>query len=177
MEWLNEPPSWKTTGDVLTVVSGAKTDFWRKTHDGGVRDNGHFYHRPVSGDFQAEVHLEGEYRDLYDQAGLMVRLDEATWLKCGVEFVGGVPQASVVVTREYSDWSVIPLPASPPALRMRVTRHGGTFEVHYSVGADPEALLRQAFLTDSATVAVGVMAASPIGDGFKARLAGLRIHT
>jgi regulation of enolase protein 1 (concanavalin A-like superfamily) len=177
MEWLNEPPSWKTTGDVLTVVSGAKTDFWRKTHDGGVRDTGHFYHRPVRGDFRAEVQVTGEYADLYDQAGLMVRLDAATWLKCGVEFVNGVQQASVVVTREYSDWSVVPLPESPPSVQVRVARHGGTIEVHYSVEGDPETLLRQAFLTDSATVSVGVMTASPTGGGFKARLGGWRIHT
>jgi regulation of enolase protein 1 (concanavalin A-like superfamily) len=177
MEWLNEPPSWEATADAITVVSGAKTDFWRRTHDGGLRDNGHFYHRPVTGDFRAEVQIAGEYQDLYDQAGLMVRLDETTWLKCGVELVGGVPQASVVVTREYSDWSVVPLPAKSPAVRVRLTRHEGTFEVHYSAGARPETLLRQAFLTEGATLSVGVMCASPTGDGFLTRLRALRIHT
>ena len=176
MEWLNEPPSWETAGDVITVVSGAKTDFWRRTHDGGVRDTGHFYHRPVTGDFRAEVQVAGEYRDLYDQAGLMVRLDETTWLKCGIELVNGVQQASVVLTREYSDWSVVPLPTNPPAVGVRVTRHGGTFEVHYSAGGEPQTLLRQAFLTDSPTVHVGVAAASPTGNGFSIRLRGLRIQ-
>ena len=177
MEWLNEPPSWETTGDAITVVSGAKTDFWRRTHDGGIRDTGHFYHRPVTGDFRAEVQVAGEYRDLYDQAGLMVRLDETTWLKCGVELVNGVQHASVVVTREYSDWSVVPLPANPPVFGVRVTRHEDTFEVHYSVGADPQVLLRQSFLTDSPVVNVGAMTASPIGEGFSTRLQGLHIHT
>ena len=33
----------------------------------------------------------------------MVRLDEANWLKCGIEFVEGVQQVSAVVTRDYSD--------------------------------------------------------------------------
>jgi regulation of enolase protein 1 (concanavalin A-like superfamily) len=177
MEWLNEPPSWETNGDVITIVSGAKTDFWRRTHDGGIRDNGHFYHRPVTGDFQAEVQIAGEYRDLYDQAGLMVRLDETIWLKCGVELLNGVPQASVVLTREYSDWSVVSLPRNPPTVGVRVTRRGGTFEVHYSAGGEPHALLRQAFLTDSPTVRVGVAAASPTGNGFSSRLRSLRIQT
>jgi hypothetical protein len=107
----------------------------------------------------------------------MVRLDETTWLKCGVELVNGVQQASVVVTREYSDWSVVPLPDNPPSMRVRVSRHEGTFEVHCSVAGGSETLLRQAFLTERATVDVGVMSASPTGDGFKTRLQGLRIHT
>jgi regulation of enolase protein 1 (concanavalin A-like superfamily) len=49
--------------------------------------------------------------------------------------------------------------------------------VHYSVDGEPETLLRQAFLTEAATLDVGVMAASPSGDGFKSRLRGLQIHT
>jgi len=48
MEWLNEPPAWQQNGDVLTVTAGPRTDFWRKTHDGGVRDSGHFYHRTIN---------------------------------------------------------------------------------------------------------------------------------
>ena len=51
MTWMNEPASWKRSGDVLTVRSRAKTDFWRKTFYGYVTDNGHFFHAPVSGDF------------------------------------------------------------------------------------------------------------------------------
>jgi regulation of enolase protein 1 (concanavalin A-like superfamily) len=176
MEWLNEPPTWEPTSDVITVVSGAKTDFWRRTHDGGVRDSGHFYHQPVSGDFDVEVLVAGEYRDLYDQAGLMVRLDETTWLKCGVELVNQVQQASAVVTREYSDWSVVPLPDNPPEVRVRVTRHEGTFEVHYSVGAGAQTLLRQAFLTEAPTVSVGLMCASPTGEGFSTRFRGFGLR-
>ena len=34
-------------------------------------------------------------------------------MKCGIELVDGVQHASVVVTREYSDWSVVPLPRRP----------------------------------------------------------------
>jgi len=176
MRWLNEPPSWKVTSDVIFVVSGARTDFWRRTHDGGLRDSGHFYHRAVEGDFEAEVSILGDYKDLYDQAGLMVRVDETTWLKCGVEYVDGVQQASVVVTREYSDWSVIPLTADPDAVGVRVRRHENTFEAHYSVDAGAWILQRQAYLTDRPSVEVGVMAASPTGPGFSARLRGLRIQ-
>ena len=55
----------------MTVSGG--TDFWRKTHYGFIRDNGHFGYVAVQGDFSAEVKVMGGYRDLYDQAGLMLR--------------------------------------------------------------------------------------------------------
>ena len=120
MQWYNEPPAWSAQGDAVTLSVAPKTDFWRKTHDGGVRDNGHFYYRSVSGDFSAQVKFSGKYTALYDQAGLMVRVDAETWLKCGVEYVGGVQYASAVVTRDYSDWSVLPLDGAPDAVRHQV---------------------------------------------------------
>ena len=64
MEWYNEPPVWEIQGETITVTSGAKTDFWRQTHYGFIRDNGHFFYQPVQGDFIVEVKVSGEYRDL-----------------------------------------------------------------------------------------------------------------
>jgi uncharacterized protein len=39
MHWLNEPPEWHEANDALTVTTGAKTDFWRETHYGFIRDD------------------------------------------------------------------------------------------------------------------------------------------
>ena len=44
MDWLNDPPEWSEDRGVLAVVTGAKTDFWRETHYGFIRDDGHFRH-------------------------------------------------------------------------------------------------------------------------------------
>jgi regulation of enolase protein 1 (concanavalin A-like superfamily) len=175
MEWYNEPQSWSIEGERIVVTSDPKTDFWRKTHYGFIRDSGHFYFEPVSGDFEAEVKVSGAYRAQYDQAGLMVRLDEQTWLKTGIEFVDGIQYVSAVVTRDYSDWSVTPLAENPPALWLRVGRHGSALEVNYSVDGTRYTLLRQAYLTAAATVSVGIMCASPDGEGFRATFEGLRI--
>ena len=46
-----------------------------------------------------------DYDTLYDQAGLLVRVDERTWVKAGVEISDGVPQLAAVVTDGVSDWS------------------------------------------------------------------------
>jgi regulation of enolase protein 1 (concanavalin A-like superfamily) len=174
VEWLNEPPVWTVDGDTLTMTSAPRTDFWRVTHYGFVRDSGHFFFRPITGDFVAEVKVSGAYADLYDQAGLMVRVDETVWLKCGVEFVDGVQQASAVVTREFSDWSVAPLPDNPPALWLRLTRRGPAIEVHASLDGTRYDLLRMAYLSPAETLLVGPMVASPEGDGFSVRFEGFR---
>ncbi len=176
MEWYNEPPRWNQTGDQLIVTTGPKTDFWRKTHYGFIRDSGHFCGERVSGDFVAEVEVRGQYKDLYDQAGLMVRLDETNWCKCGIEFVEGVQNASCVVTREFSDWSVVALPGRPASLWLRVTRHGDALEVHYSLDGEKYTMLRLAYLPPGATAQVGPMCASPDGNGFDVTFVGFRVR-
>src|SRR6266699_3032461 len=107
MSWLNEPASWSKSGDKLAVRSRPKTDFWRKTFYGYITDNGHFFHLPVSGDFVFQTRVNGQYAALYDQAGLMVRLDAENWMKCGTEFCDRQRHASVVFTRDFSDWSTM----------------------------------------------------------------------
>ncbi len=176
MQWYNEPPDWSERGNTITVTAAPKTDFWRKTHSGAITDNGHFYYQAVTGDFVAEVKVVGQCRALYDQAGLMARLDETTWLKCGIEYVEGVQYASAVVTRDQSDWSIVTLPQQPPALWLRVTRHGATFEVYYSFEGVQYTMLRQAYLTDTHPIRVGVMCAAPTGDGFTATFEGFTMR-
>lgn len=176
MKWYNEPPSWHEQPGVITVTSGAKTDFWRQTHYGFIRDNGNFYHQLVTGDFTAVVKITGQYQALYDQAGLMIRQDEMTWLKCGIEFVDGVQHVSAVVTRDYSDWSVIPLPNNPDSLWLWLTRKGGTVQVQYSLDDKQYTMLRMAYLTPHETVSVGVMCASPDGNGFSTTFEGFKYN-
>ena len=42
-KWLNEPLDWRIKNCELNVTTGDKTDFWRHTHYGFVRDSGHFW--------------------------------------------------------------------------------------------------------------------------------------
>jgi regulation of enolase protein 1 (concanavalin A-like superfamily) len=153
------------------------TDFWRKTHNGLIRDNGHFYFRQITGDFTARVKFSGRYTALYDQAGLMVRADEANWLKCGIEFVEDIQYVSAVVTRDYSDWSVGSLPQNLPALWIRVSRQGTTMEVHYALDGADYTMLRTTYLTSADSVGVGLMCASPEGDGFAVTFEDLTIDS
>jgi hypothetical protein len=80
MKWMNEPASWKRSGDRLLVRSRAKTDFWRKTFYGYITDNGHLFYLPVSGDFVLQARVNGEYAALY--VSWSYRESRRTWESC-----------------------------------------------------------------------------------------------
>src|SRR5260370_8903692 len=121
MQWLNDDEVGKADDGRMRVVSGGKTDFWRITHYDFVRDNGHFYYEQKAGDFTIQVKIEAKYEALYDQAGIMIRLDAANWIKAGIEYTDGLPHFSAVVTRDFSHWSVLPADSHGPA-RLRFPR-------------------------------------------------------
>lgn len=172
MNWYHEPPYWHVDGDRLTLTTAPQTDFWRSQDGATVRDDGHFQAQPIRGDFLAQVKVIGAYRDLYDQAGLMLRLDERTWLKCGIEFYEAAQHVSAVVTRDYSDWSLASLPPNSSALWLRLKRQGADIQIHFSLDGSTYHLLRHAYFPPTEQVLVGVMAASPQGSGFQVHFEG-----
>ncbi len=169
-QWLNPPPRWSGDARALEIETGAATDFWQDTFYGFRRDSGHAWLAPVSGDFSLSARFTGGYETLYDQAGLMLRLDETAWVKTGIEYTDGVMHFSVVVTGPRSDWSVIPLPEADPAtaIAARLTRHGDAVRVQYAVADGPWRLARLAPFPDGDARA-GIMACSPERGGFTAR--------
>lgn len=168
MQWLNEPKRWQVEAGAIHVHADPGTDFWRKTHYGFIRDNGHVYYERVQGDFTASVKVTGAYRDLYDQAGLMVRLDAEHWLKTGIEYVHDQQFVSAVVTDDFSDWSVAPLPQNPPSIWLRLIRKAEAVEIFYSLDGADYTFLRIAYLLPGDEAMVGVMCAAPDSGGFDA---------
>jgi regulation of enolase protein 1 (concanavalin A-like superfamily) len=105
-----------------------------------------------------------------------VRRDQQTWLKCGIERVDGKQYASAVVTRDYSDWSVVPLP-DRPAVWFECERRGTTMAIRYSLDDSEFTLMRQAFLTAATAQQVGMMLAAPRRSGFQVRFDDYRVTT
>lgn len=169
MQWYNEPPTWEGDSKNLTMTAAGDTDFWRVTRHDFIKDDGHFYYQEVTGDFTAMVKVTGEYQALYDQAGMMVRENERVWLKCGVEFLDGVQQASAVLTRDFSDWSIVPMPENPPTVWFKLERIGTAIEVSFSRDGDTYNLIRQGYLSAAETLQVGLMVAVPKGDSLRVR--------
>lgn len=176
MAWLNPPPRHVFGDGTLHVRTGKETDFWRETFYGFRRDNGHFLYRPVAGDFSAEVTVKGEYKALYDQAGLMLRLSETHWIKAGIEYTDGLAYFSVVVTNDTSDWSLVSIPTDPDGVRIRLTRHAEAIRVQYLEAADGRwKPVRLAHFPVSRSVNVGMMCCSPQREGFEVMFSGFSV--
>ena len=165
MAWAHPPAKVVADRDGLHVVTASKGDYWRQTFYGFTHDNGHFLHRSAGADFTAEARFDGQYQALYDQAGLMIRLDAQHWIKAGIEFVGGVVHVAVVVTNGMSDWSQMPLPAAEGDFRLRLTRAGDAVWVQYGL-ADAWKMVRLAWFPPGQPVTVGPMCCSPSRAGF-----------
>jgi regulation of enolase protein 1 (concanavalin A-like superfamily) len=166
LSWLNPPPFNERRGDALLVRTGEKTDFWRGTFYGFHPDSGHVLGRTVEGDFTATATFAGDYRHLYDQAGLMVRADADHWVKAGIEFSDGVKNLSAVVTNDNSDWSILPLPDHTGDVTVRITRHAEAIRVQYLDGGAWR-MVRLAWLKPSDALFVGMMCCSPLRGGFE----------
>ena len=175
MRWFNESASAKQSGDQLVVTTKPKTDYWRKTFYDYVTDDGHFFFLPVTGDFSLESRVVGKYAALYDQAGLMTRIDGRNWLKCGLELVDGSGHASVVVTRDYSDWSTVRGITAKEPPWWRIVRKRSSLEVLYSMDGKNFVSTRLGYLPLEASVDAGIMCCSPEGAGFDATFEVLRL--
>jgi regulation of enolase protein 1 (concanavalin A-like superfamily) len=177
MTWMNEPASAQIAGEQIVVRSRAKTDFWQKTFDGYVADNGHFYHLSVPGDFTFSACINGKYATLYDQAGLMVRLDSQNWMRCGTELVDGKRLASVVFTRTYSDGSTMPDLSETEPVWWQAIRKKDSIETLCSLNGVQFSSVRMGYFPPGRPVELGIMCAAPSGPGFEATFKNLKLQT
>jgi regulation of enolase protein 1 (concanavalin A-like superfamily) len=166
--WLNTPKQWKATGNNLTLTVEPNTDYWRITHYGFIRDSGPFYYQEVAGDFEATVKITGQYKELFHQAGLMIRTDNKNWIKTGIEYVDGVQNVSAVVTHNVSDWSVVPRHDSPKSMWLSLLRKGDYVQIKYSFDGVKYDMLRLAYFQPKVKVQIGVVAAAPGKQKFEA---------
>ena len=169
MQWFNEPLSWEIKNPKTFVMQvPAKTDYWRITHYGFTVDDAPFYYATYGGEFEVKVKITGVYKTTFDQMGLMLRTDHKNWIKTGVEFVDGKQNVSTVVTHNTSDWSVIELDKAPKSLWIKAVRRLDAVEVFFSYDDKEYKMIRTCYLEDNCPVQVGLMGASPDGDGFEA---------
>lgn len=168
MQWFNEPGQWEIKDKKLTLFATPQSDYWRIAHYGFTVDDAPFLYTTYGGEFEAKVKITGDYRERYDQAGMMIRIDHENYIKTGIEYVDGKYNLSAVVTHHTSDWSVITLDRAVPFIWIKAVRRLDAVEIYYSYDDQTYTLMRIAWLQDNTPVQVGLMAASPDGQGFQA---------
>ena len=168
MLWFNEPESWTIEGNTLTMDVTPQSDYWRISHYGFTVDDAPFLYTLRGGEFEVKVKISGDYKVRFDQAGLMLRIDKENYIKTGIEYVDGKYNLSAVVTHTTSDWSVIELEEPVEYVWIKAVRRLDAVEIFYSFDDEHYTMMRNCWLEDNTPVMVGMMAACPDGDGFKA---------
>lgn len=173
--WLNAPETWRLNDGCLRVVTDTATDFWRETHYGFTRDNGHLFGCDVTGDFTMQLRVRARYDALYDQAGIMVRLDERKWIKAGIEKSDGQCLLSSVLTVDRSDWATGTYDGNPADFWMRATVRDGVIRLQVSSDGQKWPLVRLAPFPKATTYLVGAMCCTPERAGLEVEFSTFQV--
>lgn len=164
--WTTEPVTAEFDGKVLRVEALEGSDAWRVTSYDFIHDDAHALLTPLGPREAVEVSFVLDYAEQFDQAGVMIRVDEQTWIKAGVEVSDGAPQVGAVVTRGMSDWSVAPVPEwVGRAVTVRASRDGDAVTVRARVDDEPWRLVRVAPLDPTADARAGLFCCAPSRSG------------
>ena len=169
-QWLNPPPSAVEEDGELVVTTGQDTDFWRTTSYGFVHDNGHALLTPLPNGSAVEVEFIADFSELYDQAGAMLRVDDQTRIKAGIELSDGLPHLGAVVTHGRSDWSAAPVPDwAARRVTLRLSRAGDAVTIRARCEDGPWRFVRLAPLSPNAAATAGPFCCSPTRAGLEVR--------
>ena len=111
-EWSNGVPYHiiEAGGNAINITPTPNLDYWSKAFYEPllIKNDAPCLLTRVAADAEATLTTAFtlKLRAQFDQAGIMVLVDENTWVKAGIEFTDGSPRLSCVVTNDgYSDWS------------------------------------------------------------------------
>ena len=185
--WINPPQEFVVGPSEITLQTEPGTDFWKKTFFGFQYDNAHALVLNRSDNFTFSVSIECGYKSPFDQAGIIIWIDENNWIKASMEYENeDFSRLGAVVTNEgYSDWSTRDSP-SLARVEFRVSRRGPDFMIEARTGSSWEQLrishlsalgetTKQMGITRSdellagPSVEVGIYACSPGKSQFEAK--------
>jgi regulation of enolase protein 1 (concanavalin A-like superfamily) len=144
--WTTPPLASREESGRLVVEAVEGSDYWERTLYDFQHASGHALLAPWPESVAVEVSfaLRG-FRELYDQAGLMLWHSGNNWIKAGVEINDGVPHLGAVVTSGLSDWSLAPVPEwTDGVATLRASWSKGAVVIRASANGNPWRMLRVA---------------------------------
>jgi regulation of enolase protein 1 (concanavalin A-like superfamily) len=168
--WTTAPAAVAQQETDLLVTAVAGSDAWRRTAYGFTHDDAHGLLAPMPETGAVEVTFAAAFSAQFDQAGVLLRVDEATWVKAGVELADGAPQVGAVVTAGSSDWSVAPVPDwAGRRVTVRLSRSGDAVTVRARVDDEPFRLVRVAPFPVGVAAMAGPYCCAPSRAGLTVR--------
>lgn len=167
--WLNRPAQATVSDEGLDLVTEAGSDFWRETQYGFTRDSGHFLGVETADGFTAQLRVRARFEALYDQAGIMLRIDERRWIKAGLELSDGRAMLGSVLTDGRSDWATGPFEGDPADFWMRLSLSQGVLRLQASRDGVVWPLMRLCPFPAAERYLVGPMGCTPERAGLAIR--------
>ena len=171
-EWINQPQKFVIDHNLLLIETEPGTDLWQQTYYGFQNDNAPAFITKLTGDFTfgAKTGFEGA-SFLYDQCGVLLYIDNKTWVKISMEYQNErfSRLGSVVTNLGFSDWATTDIPSDIPEMWYRLSRHGQDFYIENSVDGISYLQMRMFHIHEILDeVRVGVYACSPLKSSFNA---------
>ena len=170
LDWHIEPPEWTAGSDgALTISSGPNNDYFHDPATGKRTASAPCALMTIEeASFVLSARTSMTGRATYDAAVLFVRVSEELWAKlCLENSPSGEPMIVSVVTRGVSD-DCNSVTLTSPDVYLRISKTPNTLAFHYSLDAHYWHLVRYFSLGPLASVQVGFVAQSPIGQGTQA---------
>jgi regulation of enolase protein 1 (concanavalin A-like superfamily) len=170
--WTREPVrSTRDSAQALVVEAAEGSDWWRDTAYGFRHANGHALLAPWVPDTAVEVTFDlVGFTGQFDQAGLYIGVDEAHWIKAGIEYSDGHQQLGAVVTNGASDWSTGAVDEwVGSAVTVRASRIADAVVIRARSSIDPEWRLVRVTPFPHESALIGPMLCAPMRPGFTVR--------
>ena len=176
--WINQPSNFELDNDCLSIETEPETDLWQRTYYGFRNDNAPAFLTEIEGDFTFTVKTSFDYKNQYDQCGIVLYQDSENWVKASIEYENETIArlGSVVTNLGYSDWATTDISATVTEMWYRFSRRGEDFYIEYSTDGENFKQMRVLHMHKPiVTARFGVYACSPLKSGFKAAFSEFRI--
>lgn len=190
-QWINRPKQFVLDETQLVIETEANTDFWQRSYYGFRNDNAPALLIERADNFSLSVKVSFNYQAQFDQAGVIIYLNDENWFKASIEYETASLSrlGSVVTNLGYSDWATTDI-ATPQHIWYRLSRRGPDFLIEYAKdGVNYQQMrifhLHQLGATSaeqsdppaaaSCSVKFGLYACSPLSSSFKAQFEQLSL--
>jgi len=175
LSWHNPPLDYRLeNGSVLTISSGAKTDWFVDPFDGTVAKSAPILSFVPGDSYVFSTKVQVRFTSKWDAGALMLWADDYHWAKLSFELSPDKrPTMVTVVTRGLSDdCNSVPLPGD--AVYLQIAGTHSTYVFYYSTDGSSWKIIRTFNLTAPGAVLVGFESQSPAGTGSKAVFSEIR---
>ena len=175
------PSRYELNDDVLKMVSRSHTDLWQNTYYGFCHETASMLLLKLKEKFFSfSFKVKFDYKNKYDQAGLVLHLGEGNWLKAAIEYgdLNASYLGSVVTNNGFSDWAFQGIPTSKKEIYYRLSRRENDFLIEFSFDGKKYYKMRVChLLLASGDVDIGMYVASPNDSSFEAEFSNLSLTT